>query len=119
KLVERTKRQGTTARTGAEAAQARAAAEQVARVEEALAVLPEVVATKARTASKEKKGTRVREARTSTTDPEARIMKMADGGYRPAYNVQFATDQDSDVIVGLAVMTQSAEQHSLPPMLNQ
>lgn len=118
KLVARTKRQGT-ARTGSEAAQARAAAEGVARVEEALAVLPEVAATKARTARKEKKGTRVREARTSTTDPEARIMKMADGGYRPAYNVQFATDQDSDVIVGLAVTTQSAEQHSLPPMLDQ
>jgi hypothetical protein len=32
------------------------------------------------------------EARASTTDPEARIMKMADGGYRPAYHLQFATD---------------------------
>ena len=30
--------------------------------------------------------------RVSTTDPESRVMKMADGGFRPAYNVQFATD---------------------------
>src|SRR5262249_29522616 len=29
--------------------------------------------------------------RASTTDPEARVLKMADGGFRPAYNVQFAT----------------------------
>lgn len=119
KLVDRTKRQGPSGRTAAEAAQARAAAERLARVEDALAILPEVAAAKARTASKEKQGARVREARTSTTDPEARIMKMADGGYRPAYNVQFATDHDSDVILGVAVTTQSAEQQSLPPMLNQ
>ena len=33
-----------------------------------------------------------KEPRASTTDAEARVMKMADGGYRPAYNVQFATD---------------------------
>jgi hypothetical protein len=29
-------------------------------------------------------------ARASTTDPQARVMKMPDGGYRPAYNVQLA-----------------------------
>jgi len=27
----------------------------------------------------------------STTDPDARVMKMGDGGFRPAFNVQFAT----------------------------
>ena len=32
-----------------------------------------------------------RPARASTTDAEARVMKMADGGFRPAYNVQMAT----------------------------
>ena len=37
-------------------------------------------------------------ARVSTTDCDARVMKMADGGYRPAYNVQFATDTQSQVI---------------------
>lgn len=118
KLVERTKRQRDGAATPSEAAQARAAAERVARVEEALAVLPEVAAAKARTARKEKHGA-VREARISTTDPDARIMKMSDAGYRPAYNVQFATDHDSDVIVGVAVLQTSSEHHTLPPMLQQ
>ncbi len=31
------------------------------------------------------------EPRASTTDPQARVMKMGDGGFRPAYNVQLAT----------------------------
>src|SRR5712671_7037683 len=35
---------------------------------------------------------REKEPRASTTDAQARVMKMADGGFRPAYNVQFATD---------------------------
>src|SRR5918999_1502402 len=117
-LVARTKRQGDGGLTRAEAAQARAAVDRLARVEEALAELPLVAAAKARTASK-RKGATPKEARVSTTDPEARVMKMADGGYRPAYNVQFATDHDSDVIVGVAVTTSSAEQAELVPMLEQ
>lgn len=44
-----------------------------------------------------------KEARASTTDPEARVMRMADGGYRPAYNAQLTTDCASQVIVGVAV----------------
>jgi len=117
KLVERTKRQGDGGLTRTAAAQARAAADRLARVEEALAELPAVAAAKARSASK-RKGREPKEARASTTDPEARVMKMADGGYRPAYNVQFATDHDSDVIVGVAV-TNASDQHELVPMLTQ
>lgn len=44
-----------------------------------------------------------REARASSTDPDARVMKMPDGGYRPALNAQFATDVDTLVIVGVDV----------------
>ena len=36
-------------------------------------------------------------ARASTTDPESRRMKMADGGTRPAYNVQAATMTDTGI----------------------
>lgn len=116
-LVERTRRQGDGGLTRTEAAQARAAADRVARIEEALAALPAVAAAKARTAGK-RKAQAPKEARVSTTDADARIMKMSDGGYRPAYNVQFATDHDSDVIVGLAV-TQGMDQQELLPMLTQ
>ena len=118
RLVARTKRQTEGGLTRAEAAQARAATDRLARVQEALAALPEVAAAKARTAQKRKGGT-VGPARVSTTDPQARVMKMADGGFRPAYNVQLATDHASDVIVGVAVTTSSADQQALLPMLMQ
>ena len=52
------------------------------------------------TASYGRKG---REARASTTDPDARVMKFPDGGFRPGYNVQFATDTESGVIMGVEV----------------
>lgn len=94
------------------AAQRRAAAEQVARVEEALAQLPEVEATKARNRSR-------RAAQVSITDPDARVMKLMDGGFRPAYNVQFATDVDGQAIVGVAVTNEGADGRQLPPMLAQ
>jgi len=118
KLVARTKRQAAGGTTRDAAAQARAATERFARVEEALAELPAIAAAKARSAGK-RKGSTPKEPRASTTDPEARNMKMSDGGYRPAYNVQFATDHDSDAIVGVAVTNRSAEQHDIEPMLTQ
>jgi transposase len=113
KQVERVARQtdsGLAARDAA--AQERAARERLARVEDALAQLPALAETKART------GKSPTTARVSTTDPDARIMKMSDGGFRPAYNLQFATDVDSRVIVGLAVSTSSSDNGQLPPMLN-
>ncbi len=64
------------------AARQRAAEDRQRRVQEALAQLPEVVAKKKTTDEQEK-------ARVSTTDGEARVMKMGDGGFRPAYNGQF------------------------------
>jgi transposase len=112
KLVERTRRQTDGGLTATEAAQARAAAERLARVEEALAELPAVAEAKRRNRAKG-------EARVSTTDPTARVMKMSDGGFRPAYNVQFATDHASDVIVGVAVTNAGNDQQQCPPMLAQ
>jgi transposase len=112
KLVARTKRQQDGGVTPTAAAHARAAADRLARVDEALAELPTVAAVKQRRDAKSA-------PRTSTTDPEARIMKMSDGGYRPAYNVQFATDQASDVIVGVAVTNVGSDHAELLPMLDQ
>lgn len=57
--------------------------------------------------------------RVSTTDPDARKMKMANGGYDPAYNVQFATDADSRVIVGVTVTNGGTDGGELPPMLDK
>jgi transposase len=86
------------------AARERAAKERLERVEQALAHMPAMEAAKERQAKNAGKArqAKLKEARVSTTDPEARVMKMADGGFRPAYNVQLATDVDSQVIVGVA-----------------
>jgi multidrug efflux pump subunit AcrA (membrane-fusion protein) len=59
------------------------------------------------------------DARASSTDPECRKMKMADGGYRPAYNVQLGTDVDSGIIVGAHVSNAGTDAHELQPMLEQ
>ena len=58
-------------------------------------------------------------ARASTTDPDARVMKMADGGYRPAFNVQFATDTQSQIITGMDVLNSGGDQGQLAPMVEQ
>lgn len=61
-------------------------------------------------------------ARASTTDPEARVMKMADGGYRPGYNIQLAVAGSPmggpRTIVGLRVTNVGSDMGSLTPMLD-
>ena len=97
------------------AAQQRAAEERVARVTAALEACAAVQA------AKEKRGgdSLHNAARASTTDPDARNMKMADGGYRPAYNVQFSTDTEAQVIVGVDVTNQGSDAGQLAPMVEQ
>jgi transposase len=96
------------------AARERAARERQERVEEAMRQCEEL--QQQRDASCGRKG---REARASTTDPEARVMKFPDGGYQPGYNVQFATDTESGVILGAEVTNAGSDGEELPPMLDQ
>jgi len=95
------------------AARARAARERAARVERALALLPEAEATL------ERRKEPAAKARVSTTDPEARVMKMADGGFRPALNVEVAADTATHLIVGVDVVNIGNDMGQLPPMLDQ
>ena len=94
------------------AAWERAAKERLERVKQALAQLPAVQAAKERQAKSAGKARQVwwKEARVSTTEPEARVMKMAAGGFRPGYNVQLATDADTQLIVGVAVTNRGTDQ---------
>ena len=46
-------------------------------------------------------------------------MKMADGGFRPAYNFQFSTATDSQVIVGVDVETTGSDAGQMVPMVEQ
>jgi transposase len=93
-----------------QAAAKRAARERQQRLKKALEELPSIRA--ARTKDPE-------EARVSMTDPEARVMKMADGGYRPAYNLQFATDCAHQIILGVDVTNIGNDMGRLLPMLDQ
>jgi len=93
------------------AAQERAAREKVDRYEAALVEMPAVRAVKK---SKERD-----QARVSTTDPISRVMKMADGGYRPAYNWQFAVETTHLIITGVDVVNTGSDKGQMLPMLAQ
>lgn len=103
---------GASRRRG-EAARVRAAAERLARLKAAVAALP---AAEKRAMRNKKKA---EQARVSSTDHEAAVMKMPDGGFRPAYNTQLAAETEHGLIVGLDVTSTGADQPSLEPMLRQ
>lgn len=94
-----------------EAAALRAAEERKARIDEALKQHEKL----AQAREKRVKGSG-QETRVSTTDPDARTMKMANGGYDPAFNVQFATDADTRMIVAVDVTNEGTDGGQLDPM---
>lgn len=96
-----------------QAAQARAAREREERIEKALARLPELAEIKQR------QGKKPDDARASTTDAQATVMKMGDGLSRAAYNVQYGTDAESQVIVGVGVVTAGSDPGQMTPMVEQ
>ena len=102
-------------------ARERAAREREERVQQALTYLPQAQAKKERqqhtkaTAERSK----VTAALVSTTDPQARVMKMPDGGFRPAYNVELATDSAKGIIVGVAVTSEGTDAGQAAPMEEQ
>lgn len=94
-----------------QAAQMRAAEERAERIEEALRQHE----TLSQQREKRKKGDGEK-TRVSTTDPDARKMKMANGGFDPAYNVQFATDADARVIVAVEVSNSGTDGGEFDPL---
>lgn len=97
----------------AQAAKRRVAQEREQRIQRALDRLPEMAAAKLRN------GQKTADARASSTDADASNMKMADGGFRPAYNVQFASDCEAQVFVGVEVVTAGSDMAQLAPMVEQ
>lgn len=98
------------------AARERARAERVERVRRALGALPALEAAKRRSAKKDR---RAGEARASTTDHEAHVMRLGDGGYRPAYNAQLTTDTGSGIVVAVTVSDRGSDQGELGPALRR
>jgi transposase len=111
--------------TRQKAARKRAAAEKQKRLEQALAQMPELKAKQeqaAQRAGQGKSGQKIRakEPRVSTTDAEARVLKMANGGFNPAANIQLATDCHSRAVVGVEVCNEGSDSAGLSaPMREQ
>ena len=103
------------------AARTRAARERQERVEQAIKRLPELKKKQEKLAKKksQKEKEKLKEPRVSTTDAEATVMKMANGGFNPAVNVQFAADTESRAIVGVDVSGEGNDHHLAEPMRAQ
>lgn len=102
------------------AARERAARERVRRIDAALKTLDEVEAQRERRKKTNRKQTeKQKEPRASTTDPGVRVMKMADGGFRPAWNVQVATVAGEQIVVGVKPSTVGSDRGLMRPMLEK
>lgn len=116
-LKEQTQQEVDTQRGARKkAAQQRAAKERQERVKKALEELSRIEEQRENWNGGHKpKG----EPRASTTDPEARKMKMGDGGFRPAFNVQLCTETESRVIVGASITEDGTDYAQGAAMLKQ
>lgn len=107
-----------------QAARRRAARERETRLEQAVAELPELKKRQEEAARRAGHGEcgrkiRAKELRVSTTDPEARVMKMPNGGFNPAVNVQLATDTESRAVVGVEVTNEGTDSVGLSEPLRE
>ena len=102
------------------AAKERATREREQRVTAALGKLAEIEAERERRAKTNKKQVAKQKGpRVSTTDPQARVMKMPDGGFRPAYNCQIGTVGEGQFVVDVGVDTTGSDRGQLRPMLKR
>jgi transposase len=106
------------------AARKRAAESRQQRLEQAIAQLPELKKKQAEAAQRAGQGKcgdqiRARQPRVSTTDAAMRGMKMANGGFNPAANVQLATDTESRAILGVEVSNEGSDSAGLSEPMRQ
>jgi hypothetical protein len=102
------------------AAQERAARERAERVAAAQRALSELEQQREQRAKRRgQKKEHKKEARASTTDPQARVMKMPDGGFRPAYNCQVSTVAQGQIVVSVQAETTGSDRGLLRPMLDE
>ena len=93
-----------------QSAQQRAARERVERIAAAGERMRELEAERTRRAKTHKaQVAKQKEPRASTTDAEARVMKMADGGFRPAYNMQIVSTPGRQIIVAVDIDTSGSD----------
>ena len=101
------------------AARERAARERGERLKQAQAALAEVKQQRQQREKKRGNGKKPREPRASTTDAQARVMKMADGGFRPAYNVQVTSAAGKQIVVDVEVRNTGSDRGLMRPALER
>jgi transposase len=101
------------------AARERAARERSERVKAANAALDEIKQQRQEREEKRGNGKKPKEPRASTTDADARVMKMADGGFRPGYNVQVATAAGEQIVAAVEVRNTGSDRGLMRPMLER
>lgn len=101
------------------AAKQRAARERSERVQAAQTALAEIKRKRQQLEDKGGNGKKPKEPRASTTDAQARIMKMADAGFRPAYNVQVASAAGEQIVVAVEVGNNGSDRGLMRPMLER
>jgi transposase len=100
------------------AARERGAREREARIAAAKERMAELEAERARREKTNKsKVAKQKEPRASTTDPQARVMKMADGGFRPAYNMQIVSEPTSQLIIAVDIDTSGSDRGLARPAI--
>lgn len=98
----------------------RAAEDRARRIEAAKAAAKEIEAQRATEAEEQRRKTdKKKPPRGSTTDSEARIMRMPDGGWRPAYNARVTTAVGSTLVVGLEVVNNGSDNGQLGPTMQE
>jgi transposase len=121
-LVERLKREvdenSDASNQRMRAAKERAARERAERIEAALRTLDAVEAQREeRKQTRGKKAEKLKEPRASTTDPQARVMKMADGGFRPAWNVQVVSAAGEQIVIDTIPLATGSDRGLMRPSL--
>jgi transposase len=101
------------------AARERAARERAERVKAAQEALAELKGKRQELEEKGGNGKKPKEPRASTTDADARVMKMANAGFRPAYNVQVASVAGTQIIVTVDVSNNGSDRCLMKPMLEK
>src|SRR5438128_170693 len=101
------------------AAKERVARERSERVKAAQTALGEIKRQRQEREEKRGNGKKPKEPRASTTDAEARVMKMADGGFRPGYNVQVVSAAGEQIVAGLEVTNTGSDRGLMRPMLER
>lgn len=99
------------------AARERAARERSERIAAALKTLSEIKAQRQEREGKRGNGKPPKEPRASTTDPQARVMKMADGGFRPAYNIQVVSAAGEQIVIDVVPCTTGSDRGLMRPRL--